>query len=62
METLALGQSWQTSVLLNCEGCSLCYSVAALEVCTVNEKGKADVILVTYLLIVPPPPPAPDFT
>lgn len=35
---------------------SLCYSVAALEVCTVkNEKGKAEMILVKYLLIVPCP-------
>lgn len=29
--------------------------VAALEVCTVNEKGKAKIILVKYLLIVPYP-------
>lgn len=48
---------WQKSVILSCEGSSLCYSVAALEVCTVkNEKGKAEVTLVTYLLIVPPLP------
>lgn len=49
-------QSWQKSVTLSCEGRSLCYSVAALEVCTVkNEKGKAEIILVKYLLIVPYP-------
>lgn len=47
---------WQKSVILSCEGSSLCYSVAALEVCTVkNEKGKAEMILVKYLLIVPCP-------
>lgn len=34
----------------------VCYSVAALEVCTMkNEKGKAEIILVKYLLIVPYP-------
>lgn len=47
---------WQKSVILSCEGSSLCYSVAALKVCTVkNEKGKAEMILVKYLLIVPCP-------
>ena len=49
-------QFWQTSVIWSCEGSSLCYSVAALEVSTVkNEKGKAEIILVKYLLIVPYP-------
>uniref|UniRef100_A0A8C8YK03 Secreted protein n=1 Tax=Prolemur simus TaxID=1328070 RepID=A0A8C8YK03_PROSS len=49
-------QSWQKSVTLSCEGSRLCYTVAALEVCTVkSEKGKAKVVLVKYLLIVPYP-------
>lgn len=49
-------QSWQKSVILRCEGSSLCYSVAALEVCTVkNEKGKTEMILVKSLQIVPYP-------
>lgn len=49
-------QSWQKSVILSCEGSNLYYSVTALEVCTVkNEKGKAEIILVKYLLIVPYP-------
>lgn len=55
-------QSWQKSVILSCEGSNLCDSVTALEVCTVkNEKGKAEIILVKYLLIVPYLPFAPDF-
>lgn len=55
-ESSADVQSWQKSVILSCEGSRLCYSVVALEVCTVkNEKGKAEMILVKYLLIVPCP-------
>lgn len=49
-------QSRPRSVPLSCEGRRLCYPVAAFEVCTVkNEKGKAKVALVKYLLIVPSP-------
>lgn len=48
-------QSWQESAIWSCEGSSLCYSVAALEVSTVKEKGKAEIIFVKYLLIVPYP-------
>lgn len=49
-------QSWQKSVILSYEGSNLCYSVMDLEVCTMkNEKGKAEIILVKYLLIVPYP-------
>lgn len=55
-ENSAAVQSWQNSVILSCKGSRLCYSVAAFEVCTVkNEKGKAEMILVKYLLIVPCP-------